>query len=132
MLRYFHFYGLTIDVASDSDELLEEVRRHFAYFAVPDGNSEMHLELRVAAPPYSGLPAVPASVFKPRNVSFLTSAFASDPDESLEEVRGHFAYFAVPDGNSEMHLELRVAAPPYTGLPAVPASVFTPRNVSFL
>ena len=71
MLRYFHFYGLTIDVASDSDELLEEVRRHFAYFAVPDGNSEMHLELRVAAPPYSGLPAVPASVFTPRNVSFL-------------------------------------------------------------
>src|SRR5262249_11546309 len=31
-----------------------------------------------------------------------------------------------------VRMELRLEAPPYAGLPSVPASVFTPRNVSFM
>jgi len=71
MVRHFDFYGLTIEVSSDSDELLEEVRRHFAYFSVPDGKPQVRVEIRVESPPYAKLPALPASVFTPRNVSFL-------------------------------------------------------------
>ena len=70
MVQYFNFYGLTIGVGSESEELLEEVRRHFAYFHVPNGEPQVGLELQIAPPPYAGLPAVPASVFTPRNVSF--------------------------------------------------------------
>src|ERR1041385_6058238 len=71
MAIHFHFYGLTIEVSSDSAELVEEVRRHFAYFSVPNGQPRVRMELRVAAPPYKGLPPLPAAVFTPRNVSFL-------------------------------------------------------------
>src|SRR5262245_56099396 len=69
-IYYFHFYGLTIEVASESEDLLEEVRRHLADFLVPEGEPQVRLELHIAMPPYDGLPAVPASVFTPRNVSF--------------------------------------------------------------
>jgi hypothetical protein len=66
----FDFYGLTVQVASDSAELLKEVRRHFAYFSVPLEKGQVQVEMRLAPPPYADLPPLPASVITPRNVCF--------------------------------------------------------------
>ena len=71
MIHHFDFYGLMIEAKSDSAELMEEVRRHFAYFSVANGKAQVRVEIRVEAPPYRGLPALTASVFTPRNVSFI-------------------------------------------------------------
>ena len=70
MTEHFDFYGLTIEVNSTSVELVEEVRRHFAYFRVPSGNAQVRLEMCFAAPPYGNLPSLPASVITPRNVCY--------------------------------------------------------------
>ena|SRR5262245_4793081 len=70
MTEHFDFYGLTIAVGSTSAELVEEVRRHFAYFRVPLGNAQVRLEMCFVAPPYDKLPSLPASVITPRNVCY--------------------------------------------------------------
>ena len=70
MTEHFDFYGLTIEVSSASADLVEEVRRHFAYFRVPFGNAQVRLEMCFVAPPYDKLPALGASVVTPRNVCY--------------------------------------------------------------
>jgi len=70
MTNCFAFYGLTIEVSSTSADLVEEVRRHFAYFSVPCGKAEVQVEMHRAAPPYGELPPLPASFITPRNVCF--------------------------------------------------------------
>lgn len=73
MTRLFDFYGLKVTVLSDHAELLDEVRRDFAWFEVetlPADGPSMHVTIRFEEPPWSDLPSVRASVFTPRNVSF--------------------------------------------------------------
>ena len=70
MTECFNFYGLTIEVGSTSADLVEEVRRDFAYFRVPVGSAQVRVEMHVAPPPYAELPSLPASIFTPRNVCF--------------------------------------------------------------
>jgi hypothetical protein len=68
----FHFYGLTIAVGSTDADLVEQVRRDFAYFHVPAAKAPVaiHVEMRLTEPPYTKLPAVKASFITPRNVCF--------------------------------------------------------------
>jgi hypothetical protein len=67
----FNFYGLTIAVTSTAEELVEEVRRHFAYFSTAEVREpKVNIDLRLMAPPYSELPALPAAFFTPRNICF--------------------------------------------------------------
>ena len=68
--QFFDFYGLTIAVASSSTDLLDEVRRHFAYFSVPARAPRVTIDLRLQPPPYNELPSLPASFFTPRNICF--------------------------------------------------------------
>ncbi|MBI3769063.1 MAG: hypothetical protein HY271_11310 [Deltaproteobacteria bacterium] len=70
--EYFDFYGVGIEVGSTSPELVEEVRRDFAYFHRPASNPSdgVCIEVRLASPPYDTLPPLRASVFTPRNVCF--------------------------------------------------------------
>src|SRR4051794_1010859 len=70
MEQFFDFYGLTIAVGSAAEDLVEEVRRHFAYFAVPTPKPGVRIELRSMPPPYSELPDLPAAFFTPRNICF--------------------------------------------------------------
>ena len=70
MKERFDFYGLRIEVSSTSADLVEEVRRDFAYFWIPTGEGQLRVELRWAPPPYAELPSLPASIFTPRNVCF--------------------------------------------------------------
>ena len=70
MTHCFNFYGLAINVNSDSPDLVEEVRRHFAYFTAAPRNARVKIELRLTAPPYSELPSLPAAFFTPRNICF--------------------------------------------------------------
>jgi hypothetical protein len=54
--------------------------------------------------------------------------------ELLREVRRDFAWFVVEAASSagpSMQVTIRFESPPYADLPSVPASVLTPRNVSF-
>lgn len=73
MPERFDFYGLTIHVSSASTDLVEEIRRDFAYFRVPAGTGQVQVEMRLDAPPYAELPSLPASIFTPRNVCFQNS-----------------------------------------------------------
>ena len=66
----FDFYGLTVEVSCAAPELVEEVRRDFAYFQVPTDGAQVQVEMRLNAPPYSELPAIPASFLTPRNVCY--------------------------------------------------------------
>jgi hypothetical protein len=70
MTECFDFYGLTIHVSSTCADLVEEVRRHFAYFRVPSGNAQVRVEMCFVAPPYAKLPPLPAAVITPRNVCY--------------------------------------------------------------
>lgn len=71
----FKFYGLKIAAESSSAELIEEVRRHFAYFKTSEtGDPNVTIELKQMAPPYGELPALPAAFFTPRNICFKNGA----------------------------------------------------------
>jgi hypothetical protein len=70
MRRTFNFYGLTIAVNSVAEDLVEEVRRHYAYFSKELGEVTVNIELRPMPPPYRELPSLPAAFFTPRNVCF--------------------------------------------------------------
>jgi hypothetical protein len=70
METWFDFYGLTVEVRSAVPELVEEVRRDFAYFQVSGTGAQVQVEMRLNAPPYSELPAIPASFLTPRNICF--------------------------------------------------------------
>ena len=52
--------------------------------------------------------------------------------ELVEETQRDFSYFRAPDGPVEVHIELHRSPPPFKGLPAIPASFSTPRNICFL
>ena len=76
MTETFDFYGFIVALKSDHDDVVREVTRDFAWFVVPEdrldaGRSpDMSVTIVFEAPAYSKLPAVPASVLTPRNVSF--------------------------------------------------------------
>ncbi len=58
----------------------------------------------------------------------------SDHAELLHEIRRDFAWFSAGTataGSPRMDVTIRFEDPPYASLPSVPASVITPRNVSF-
>ncbi len=69
----FDFYGFQLELASGREDLVKEVARDFAWF-VTAAESGVPAAMRVTMfgepPAYSQLPAVPASVITPRNVSF--------------------------------------------------------------
>jgi hypothetical protein len=72
----FEFHGVAVEVASASAELVEEVRRDFAWFHRPDAaprtasEAPFRIELHLEEPSYDTLPALPAAFFTPRNVCF--------------------------------------------------------------
>lgn len=70
MTEFFDFYGFVIQVSSTSNALVEEVRRHFAFFRRTGGEAHMRVEMRLEEPPYDELPSLPAFLFTPRNVCF--------------------------------------------------------------
>jgi hypothetical protein len=71
-MEHFAFYGLTICVDSPSADLLEGVRRDFAYFRTPPSavGGEFRIHAHAAPPLYAELPSLPAAFFTPRNVCF--------------------------------------------------------------
>ena len=73
MTESFDFYGFRVILASDHAEIVQEVKRDFAWFAIRTEESSrvaMTVTVHFEEPPYASLPAVPASVLTPRNVSF--------------------------------------------------------------
>lgn len=76
MTETFDFYGFIVTLTSDRDDVVREVTRDFAWFVIPPARSDrlrkpdMRVTISFEAPSYSTLPAVPASVLTPRNISF--------------------------------------------------------------
>lgn len=70
--RRFDFYGCGVEVASADPSLVDEVRRDFLYFVsdAPGERPAVRIEMRLEAPDYTDLPAVPATIVTPRNVCF--------------------------------------------------------------
>jgi hypothetical protein len=67
---YFDFYGLGVRVNSLSAEVLEEVRRDFAYFSTDGQKRGLELTLHLEAPSFESLPPAAAAFYTPRNVCF--------------------------------------------------------------
>jgi hypothetical protein len=62
---------------------------------------------------------------------FRLSVRAAEPD-LIEGLRQDFEFFAIEDiGDTGLVIELIRGAPPREGLPRIPASVYTPRNVVY-
>jgi len=66
---------------------------------------------------------------------FKVEVHSDDPD-AANEVARDFAWFKVDDTRSDqahidMRIEMKLEAAPWAGLPSIPASVITPRNVPF-
>ncbi|MEW6270766.1 MAG: hypothetical protein AB1689_15900 [Thermodesulfobacteriota bacterium] len=68
----FDFYGLTVAVEGHPAELVDQLRRDFAFFRrrAAVASADVRVEIRLEEPPWECVPALPASVFTPRNVSF--------------------------------------------------------------
>jgi hypothetical protein len=66
----FEFYGCVVEVSSQQAALVEEVRRDFMYFSTGLAKATVRVGMHLTVPPYSELPAVPASFITPRNVCF--------------------------------------------------------------
>ena len=68
----FDFYGLGIEVTSESPALVDEVRRDFLYFHRDGlvGPERFALHLHIAPPSFAKLPELPAAFLTPRNVCF--------------------------------------------------------------
>lgn len=71
----FDFHGVAVEVSSPSADLVEEVRRDFAWFhrepaAVATSAPPFRIELHLARPDYDALPSLPAAFFTPRNVCY--------------------------------------------------------------
>ncbi|MCI0455046.1 MAG: hypothetical protein L0Y68_08640 [Candidatus Dadabacteria bacterium] len=72
MKEFFDFYGLTVEINSPSADLVEGIRRDFAYFHVPtvEKGVQVQVQMYLDPPPYAGLPPLSASLITPRNVCF--------------------------------------------------------------
>ena len=69
MKASFDFLGLAIEV-DGADDVVDEVRRDFSFFARPAVVPAIRMSLKKEAPPYDGLPAIPAAFSTPRNFCF--------------------------------------------------------------
>lgn len=61
----------------------------------------------------------------------LTVGVDSPTSALAEEVRRDFKYFERPLSTAQYHIEMHLAAPPYEQLPTLPASLISPRNVTY-
>lgn len=71
----FDFYGFVVELASEQEDVVAEVTRDFAWFVVDSDRTigetpGMRVAINFEEPRWAELPAVPASVLTPRNVSF--------------------------------------------------------------
>lgn len=71
----FDFHGVALEVSSPASDLVDEVRRDFAWFHRPaadagGGEAPFRIELHLEKPSYDELPALPAAFFTPRNVCY--------------------------------------------------------------
>lgn len=72
MNAHLAFLGMSIEIAGD-DEVVDEVRRDFAWFSAPEGQAgqpRVCMTLRKEEPPFRDLPAIPAAFSTPRNYCF--------------------------------------------------------------
>lgn len=70
----FDIYGLALRVESHDAEVLDEVRRDFAGFVVPDAPPDLRVTMHLAPPPYDLLPPLRAAFLTPRNVCYRDGA----------------------------------------------------------
>lgn len=70
MKATFDFHGLALAVEGAADDVVDEVRRDFSWFATDDRPPAVRMTLRKEAPPFHGLPALTAAFSTPRNYVF--------------------------------------------------------------
>jgi hypothetical protein len=71
----FDFYGTTVRVDCDDDEVRERIAKDFAWFRAPPEEVEgapaaLHIAAALGAPHYDGLPPLKAQVYTPRNICY--------------------------------------------------------------
>lgn len=74
MDAFFDFYGLTVRVDSPTSDLAREVCRDFAFFERPPASARYQIEMHLAPAPYEQLPALPATLISPRNITYRSGA----------------------------------------------------------
>ncbi len=66
----FDFYGLTIQVQSADQDLVNEVKRDFGFFSSEKNQAEIRIEIKLTPPSYEGFQEIPAQFVTPRNVCY--------------------------------------------------------------
>ena len=70
----FAFYGTTLRVLCDNDEVSQRVLNDFSYFQsdrkANDRTSDVTIEASLRKPDYDALPPLPASIYTPRNICY--------------------------------------------------------------
>jgi hypothetical protein len=67
----FDFHGFRVQVSGHPPEVVQEITRDFEWFVKAESHPpDMQVTVYQEPPPYDRLPAVPASVLTPRNISF--------------------------------------------------------------
>lgn len=71
-------FGIAVEVLCDDDDVLSNLQSDFAHFdAGPDAaprGPDLKLRLLLQPPPYESVPALEATVYTPRNISFRKGA----------------------------------------------------------
>ena len=69
---YFDFYGVTVLVTFDEDEVGRRVENDFSHFSVSEivGTPTLRLRTRCVEPDYESLPPLKAQVYSPRNICY--------------------------------------------------------------
>ena len=66
---FLHFYGLTIELRSTDEKIIEDIKQDFFYFNAAPAFPDISIELIDEDPPFSSLPDVKASVY---SINYIT------------------------------------------------------------
>jgi hypothetical protein len=66
----FDFYGITIQVQSADQGLVNEVKRDFSFFSSDKSKGEIRIDINLTPPSYEGFQEIPAQFITPRNVCY--------------------------------------------------------------
>ena len=67
---FFDFYGLTVQVESENQGLVNEVKRDFSFFSTEKEKGEIRIDIKLTPPSYEGFQEIPAQFVTPRNVCY--------------------------------------------------------------
>ncbi len=70
MQLYFNFYRVRVEVISDDEQILEDIKRDFSYFLSSKQNPTIKVSVFNRVAPYQEIPPLKASLYMPDSISY--------------------------------------------------------------